>query len=346
MSDWPAIEKLILKEFNPSNITNRALDWITHPIENSQQADPFVTAIWFSLFYGALVYILGLVTRKYSWIDKSWSLLPMIYSWYYVSCIPTGQTDLASRFAVLLDKHPRSLLMAFLPTIWGLRLTFNFVRKGGYSWSGEDYRWKYLQSCRIFNTFFGKFLWEVFHFSFIAFYQSVMIMLFPIPAYVAYRRTITGKSDPLTPYDWALAVAWILLLTLETVADQQQWNYYARREKYQALSKTEQQSKKYASSDEARGFNTSGLFAYSRHPNVFAEQTMWVLYYLFSVIVTGHLINWTLVGLANLAQVIIGSLFFTEHISCSKYPAYKVYQKYVPMAIPSLRAKKIEWKMD
>ena len=36
--------------------------------------------------------------------------------------------------------NPRLLLIAALVTIWGARLTFNFWRKGGYSWTNEDYR--------------------------------------------------------------------------------------------------------------------------------------------------------------------------------------------------------------
>ena len=31
--------------------------------------------------------------------------------------------------------------MVTLSTLWGIRLTFNFWIKGGYS-GGEDYRWK------------------------------------------------------------------------------------------------------------------------------------------------------------------------------------------------------------
>lgn len=31
-------------------------------------------------------------------------------------------------------------------TLWGLRLSFNFARKGGYNLSEEDYRWKILKN--------------------------------------------------------------------------------------------------------------------------------------------------------------------------------------------------------
>ena len=32
--------------------------------------------------------------------------------------------------------------MASIKTVWGLRLTYNFYRKGGYKKDVEDYRWK------------------------------------------------------------------------------------------------------------------------------------------------------------------------------------------------------------
>ena len=44
----------------------------------------------------------------------------------------------------------RITIMALLVTLWGIRLTLNFARKGAYSikfWSGkEDYRWDYLRN--------------------------------------------------------------------------------------------------------------------------------------------------------------------------------------------------------
>ena len=49
-------------------------------------------------------------------------------------------------------------------TLWGLRLTYNFYRKGGYDLSEEDYRW------RIVIKEFEKYpiiLWEIFHLVFI-----------------------------------------------------------------------------------------------------------------------------------------------------------------------------------
>lgn len=75
-------------------------------------------------------FVVGELTRNFSQVDKLWSLMPIVYSWLTVSAFPAS---------------PRIWLMAILVTIWGLRLSYNFYRKGGYHiipWKGEeDYRW-------------------------------------------------------------------------------------------------------------------------------------------------------------------------------------------------------------
>jgi steroid 5-alpha reductase family enzyme len=51
--------------------------------------------------------------------------------------------------------------------MWGVRLTLNFHRKGGYSPSAEDYRWAYVKQ------WFGgrEWAWQLFNLVFIAFYN-------------------------------------------------------------------------------------------------------------------------------------------------------------------------------
>jgi hypothetical protein len=68
--------------------------------------------------------------------------------------------------------------------------------------------------------------------------------------------------------------------------------------------------------DFKRGFITSGLFRYSRHPNFFAEQCVWWALALFSVAVTGDWSHWTFVGavlLSLLFQVCILSAQPSPH---------------------------------
>jgi len=64
-------------------------------------------------------------------VDRLWSILPWCYCWYFVACADLGSNPGATRL----------ILMAVCASIWGARLTGNFILKGGYS-GGEDYRWK------------------------------------------------------------------------------------------------------------------------------------------------------------------------------------------------------------
>ena len=79
----------------------------------------------------AFVWITSLITKEHSWVDRLWSIVPVVYVWIFAA------------FAGLADA--RLTIMAILVTLWGARLTFNFARKGGYSGT-EDYRWPILRS--------------------------------------------------------------------------------------------------------------------------------------------------------------------------------------------------------
>src|ERR1041384_907004 len=76
-------------------------------------------------------WLLSVLTKEYSWVDRIWSLVPIAY---------TGIFAGAAGFA-----DARLDVMFGLVAMWGLRLTFNFARKGGYTRGGEDYRWAVLR---------------------------------------------------------------------------------------------------------------------------------------------------------------------------------------------------------
>lgn len=84
------------------------------------------------------------------------------------------------------------------------------------------------------------------------------------------------------------------------------------------------------------GFIRSGLWSLTRHPNYFAEQSLWLSFYIFSIAATGRFINWTMIGSLLLMLLFRGSADVSEGISASKYPEYKNYQKTVPIFIPRL----------
>lgn len=92
----------------------------------------------------------------------------------------------------------------------------------------------------------------------------------------------------------------------------------------------------YHQTDLDRGFNTTGLFAWSRHPNFAAEQSFWVTLYVWASFTIDTSINWTIVGPAAYLILFQASTYLTEWISANKYPEYKEYQRRVGMFIPRI----------
>lgn len=256
-----------------------------------------------------LCFIVSTLTKNYSQVDKLWSILPIVYVWIT---------------SVDADYEPRILMMAILVTIWGLRLSYNFARRGGYQWrfweGDEDYRWSILMARPEFQPHWK---WVAFNFFFISFYQLGLILLFTIPIV----KCMDGK--PLTIWDYVLAGAVVLTVIIEAIADQQQWDY--QNKKHQAIKGDIEMTDDYK-----KGFLDKGLWGIVRHPNYAAEQWVWVLFYLFTVSATGIWINWAITGSLLLVILFKGSSDFSEEISEGKYPQYKEYKRKVGRFIPGI----------
>src|SRR5882757_7986774 len=94
---------------------------------------------------------------------------------------------------------------------------------------------------------------EIFNFFFISLYQNVILLLIALPALTAYDH----RSTPFGPLDVVIGILFLGFTIGETVADQQQWNFQAR--------------KKAGGADFSPRFLTGGLWRFSRHPNFFFE---------------------------------------------------------------------------
>jgi len=241
----------------------------------------------------------SLVTGDTSWVDRSWSIVPVIYVWIFAS------------YAGLANA--RLDVMAVLVTLWGARLTFNFARKGGYR-GVEDYRWAVLRSrmrpwqFQLFNVFF------------IVLYQNAILVLITLPAYSAYDDR---SRTPFGALDVVLAALFLLATVFETIADEQQWNFQS--EKQARLARGEHASERFC---------TTGLFRYSRHPNYFFEVAQWWLLFLFGAVAAHSLWQWTVLGAVLLTLLFVGSTSFTEDITLSKYPEYADYQRRTSAVVP------------
>ena len=256
-------------------------------------------------------FVVGELSGNNSQMDKLWSLLPIAYTWI-----------IAAEGGMRL----RLVVMACLATLWGARLTFNFARKGAYRlrfWEGEeDYRWAVLRSRKEFRS---RWVWALFDLFFICIYQNAIVLMTTLPALV-----VMGVD---TPFGWVDAVAAALcfsFIVLELVADEQQWAFQTcKLAMLKEGKKLEELPMPYR-----LGFNTTGLWGRSRHPNYLGEQGTWAAFYLFTVGAGCGILNWSMAGALLLVALFLGSSSFAEEISGGKYPDYARYCAAVPRYFP------------
>ncbi|MEN9997824.1 MAG: hypothetical protein RI922_814 [Bacteroidota bacterium] len=256
----------------------------------------------------AYCFVVGELTMNNSQVDKLWSIVPIVYVW---------------NMTILGGMNERMLLMSVLVTIWGSRLTFNFARRGAYTWrfwaGEEDYRWEELRKRPGFNN---RIVWMIFNLFFICTYQNVLIFLFTLPI----LTSLGNYTAPLIWVDYLLAALYVGFVVIEFIADQQQYDF--QTEKYRRINNN------LPLDEYVHGFVRTGLWSKVRHPNYASEQSIWVVFYLFSVVATGEWINWSVAGCILLIILFKGSSDFSEDLSAKKYPEYKEYQKRVPRFIP------------
>mmetsp|Transcript_12369 Transcript_12369/g.35259 ORF Transcript_12369/g.35259 Transcript_12369/m.35259 type:complete len:309 (-) Transcript_12369:108-1034(-) len=273
--------------------------------------NPLLNVITVTTTVIAAVYVLGLSTGNHSFVDKCWSIVPVYYAW---------QFGLAELSCASPAGFPRAAVAACIITVWGLRLSYNFYRKGGYKWDGEDYRWEVLRNSM------SPALYHVFHFFFIAIAQNLLLTAITLPLAVSWHTTcVAKKAVPFNGYDALAIIACIFCLLIEAVADQEQFDFHQRKH-----------AGRLHASEKKLGFLADGLFAFSRHPNFFAEQCFWVGVCFFASASTGQWAGWWCVGVAGLIALFHGSTNFTEEISSGKYPGYAGYKKSVNRLVPRI----------
>jgi steroid 5-alpha reductase family enzyme len=254
--------------------------------------------VWIAAAVCVGVWVLSVVTHEHSWVDRIWSIVPVVYLWVFAA--GAGFSD------------ARLILMATLATLWGARLTFNFARKGGYARGGEDYRWSVLRARMSRGGF------ALFNLFFIVIFQNIVLLLITLPALTAAEH-----PTPLGALDVVAAVLFLMLLAGETVADQQQWRFQSWKAGERAAGREPQPR-----------FLQRGLFGVSRHPNYFFEIAQWWVIFFFGAIAAASVLQWTVIGAVLLSVLFVGSTVFTEQITKSRYPEYAQYQSSTSAVIP------------
>ena len=260
-------------------------------------------------------FVVGQLTHNNSQMDKLWSILPIAYTWV---------------IAVKGSMDPRLVIYAIIATLWGIRLTVNFARKGAYRlkfWEGEeDYRWQVLRQNKYLKN---PIAWALFNLFFISIYQNALVLATCLPALACM-----GSLEPLGVIDYVAIFASLGFLLLELAADEQQMAFHTTKNSMlQEGLRLEDLPAPFN-----KGFNTTGLWGRARHPNYLGEQGVWLSLYLFAIgakVTTYAIFHWTMIGPLFLVFLFMGSSAFGEAVSSSKYPEYKYYlaqvSKYIPL---------------
>ena len=273
-----------------------------------------------------LCFIFGEVTKNISQVDKIWSVITPCFCWY-ITCLEASYHG--------MNFNHRLVLMSVVVTIWGARLTYQFFKKGGYSWklwSGEeDYRWQVVRK-EMPIIFENRLFFSLFNFGFICLYQLLLLFLITGGVMLSTILSNTSRND-LSVKDGVISVIVLFCIIIETISDHQHQLFQV--EKYRRIK--ENISLNCPHYRYEVGFLTKGLFAYSRHPNFTAEQAIWFFFYLNSVNFSmtkrwyeiGGIANISIIGVLLLIILFMKSTDLTEKISSRKYPLYRLYQNKV-----------------
>ena len=219
--------------------------------------------------------------------------------------------------------------------------TTTLARKGAYSikfWTGEeDYRWQVLRQNKHLSN---RFAWAMFDLFFISIYQNALVLTICLPALACME-----SNAPLGAFDYVAFAGAFEFLLLEAIADEQQMAFHTTKRKLLSEGKKLEELPEPFN----KGFNTTGLWGYCRHPNYLGEQGMWLLLYLVTIgagVTTYGIFHWSMVGPLFLIFLFLGSSAFQEGVSSGKYPEYKLYLAHVMKYLPLWKYRPEKYKEE
>lgn len=113
--------------------------------------NPAIFGLGLAIAAMPIFWMISEINKNYSQVDRVWSILPALFNLHYaiwarLNGLETTRVDNVVAFS----------------TVWSLRLTFNYWRRGGYQIGSEDYRWELIKN-RIGSV--GFFLLNIFFIS-------------------------------------------------------------------------------------------------------------------------------------------------------------------------------------
>jgi steroid 5-alpha reductase family enzyme len=223
-------------------------------------------------------WLLSVRLRDVGVVDISWGLMYVLVA---TVCVVVAEAS-----------SPRSLLVAGMATLWGLRLgAYLAWRNLGHP---EDRRYVAIRA-RNDPGFWWKSLFMVF------LLQAALAWVISLPIQIA----ITAADSPLGLLDALACGLWAIGLFFEAVGDGQLARFKARHE------------------NEGKVMDR-GLWRYTRHPNYFGDFCVWWALYLIAIPASGA---WTIVSplLMTVLLLRVSGVTLLESDIAERRPAYAEY---------------------
>lgn len=304
---------------------------------------------YFFIFCNALaviIWIITIITKNHSYMDKLWPILPAFYAWIFIlsALFLNPSKNSSIHLKTYLQNMSQSAMarlwiIVSLITIESIKLTYIFWRKGYYKRDFEDLRWNQVK--QRFNYPERQIGFQIFSLVFISMLQNWILFGYALPIwYIATNKTTQGDVNFL---DGLVICLFVASFAIELIADLQQQRFQKR--KYMWIKNKNLVYKPEEIEDYERGFLCKGIFKYSRHPNYFGDILIWWSVYLFTIsakyssfLDNGfnffELFNYSILTAFCMTFIIRGTASFTEKLSASKYPEYSHYQSKVSCIIP------------
>jgi steroid 5-alpha reductase family enzyme len=246
-----------------------------------------------------VLWLFSFIADNSSVFDPYWSVAPSFFILYFwISSYGFTLSGSGSWFT-----NVRFVLILFLVTFWGIRLTFNFLR----NWKNLKHEdWRYVD----FRKKAGSFYWVI-SFAGIHLFPAIMVFLGSLSIWV----TLTEGVIPINFLDITGILLAGIAIWLEAKAD---------KELHQYIQQTPEGGKTMK----------TGLWAISRHPNYLGEITFWWGLYLFALAANPSF-WWVIIGpiIITLMFIFI-SIPMIEKRLMERKNDYADYCRKVPMLLP------------
>lgn len=258
-----------------------------------QGASSLWSIFWADVACTGVVFLFSYIFKNTSFYDPYWSILPIVIVLL-----------LAVRgFTEGMYNGTRNLVIVIVVAIWGLRLTWNWIR----GWEGlKHIDWRYVN----YEKPMGIWFWP-FSFGGLQMLPTIIVFLGLLPLFGAMTEAQNGWNW-LDVIATALAVMAILM---EFFADNQ--------------------LRKFRKTNTEKGaILTSGLWKYSRHPNYFGEVSFWWALFLFGIAANPNY-WWTIIGALTMTALFhFISIPMIDKRHLERRPNYSEVMKTVPRWVP------------